>query len=87
MAYISFHQLFEEARQSAGMSHDRLAARAWTSPSYTFRICDGKAKPSRDVVIRLCIALNLGVDDTDALLRAAGHVGLVDLDKRESRSA
>ncbi len=27
MAYISFHELFEEARQSAGMSHHRLAAR------------------------------------------------------------
>jgi ribosome-binding protein aMBF1 (putative translation factor) len=79
-----FHQLMEAARKRAGLSHDQFSELAWTTPSYTFRICSGKAKPSRDMVMRLCIALNFAVDETDEMLRAAGHVGLLDLEKKPS---
>jgi hypothetical protein len=75
-----FHELFEASRKRAGLSHDQLAHRAWTSPGYTFRLCAGKAKPGRDIVIRLGVAMNLSVEEIDELLRAAGHLGLLDLD-------
>lgn len=73
-----FHELIESARKRAGLSHDLLAHRAWTSPGYTYRICTGNAKPGRDVVIRLCLSLNLDVAETDQLLLAAGHLGLLE---------
>ena len=76
-----FHELIEAARKRAGLSHDLLAHRAWTSPSYTYRICTGKSKPGRDTVIRLGLALNLSVEDLDLLLRAAGHLGLIEVEK------
>lgn len=74
-----FHDHLEHTRQRAGLSHDQLAHRAWTSPSYTHRLCAGKAKPGRDTVIRLGVALNLAVDEVDELLRLAGHLGLLEV--------
>lgn len=74
---IPFHERIEEARKRAGISHDQLAHRAWTSSGYTHRICAGQAKPSRDIVIRLCLSLNLDVVETDLMLIAAGHMGLL----------
>ncbi len=78
IAGIPFHELIDVARRRAGLSHDQLAERAWTTPSYVHRLCGGKAKPSRDVIIRLCLSLNLDVAETDQMLIAAGHVGLLE---------
>src|SRR5262245_26846438 len=77
-----FHQLMENARRRARLSYGRLAERAWSTSSYVFRICNGAAKPRRDLIIRLCIALDLTVGETDELLHAAGHPSLLDLDKK-----
>lgn len=73
-----FHERIEAARRRAGISHDQLSHRAWTSPGYTHRICAGKAKPGRDMVIRICLSLNLDVVETDLMLVAAGHIGLLE---------
>lgn len=75
----AFHTLLEQARQRSGLSFEQLSHRAWTSPGYTHRLCAGRAKPGRDMVIRLGVAMNLGVDEIDELLRRAGYLGLVDL--------
>jgi hypothetical protein len=75
---IPFHERIEAIRKRAGISHDQLSHRAWTSSGYTHRICAGKAKPSRDMVIRLCLSLNLDVVETDLMLVAAGHIGLLE---------
>jgi predicted transcriptional regulator len=87
MTTIPFHQLIETTRQRAGLSHDHLADRAWTSPGYTHRICTGRAKPRRDTVIRLGVAMNLGVAEIDELLRAAGHLGLVETNPSSTANA
>ncbi|MBP7693820.1 MAG: helix-turn-helix transcriptional regulator [Anaerolineales bacterium] len=75
-----FHEMIETIRRRSGISHDQLSHRAWTSPGYTHRICSGKSKPGRDMVIRLGLALNLSVEVTDEVLRAAGHPGLLDIE-------
>lgn len=77
-----FHELIENDRRRARLSYGQLAERAWSTPSYVFRICKGLAKPRRDLIIRLCIALDLTVEETDELLHAAGHPGLLDLDQQ-----
>ena len=82
MADELFHELIESARRGAGLSYSRFAERAWTTSSYVFRICNGSATPRRDLIIRLCLALDLTVEATDELLQAAGHPGLLDLDKQ-----
>jgi ribosome-binding protein aMBF1 (putative translation factor) len=72
-----FHELIETARKRAGLSHDQLSSRAQTSAGYTHRICAGTAKPGRDMIIRLGLAMNLSVDELDELLTAAGHLRLL----------
>ncbi len=73
-----FHELIEAARLRAGLSFEALSHRAWTTPSFSYRICTGRAKPGRDIVIRLGVALNLDVETIDLLLRSAGHLGLIE---------
>jgi transcriptional regulator with XRE-family HTH domain len=76
-----FHELFEEIRVRSGLSYDQLAGRAWTSPAYLHRLKQGMAKPSRDFVIRLCLALSLAVDEADELIASANHLALLEAER------
>jgi len=58
-------------------SLNQIAHEASLAPSYLWRLKSGvRKKPSRDVVIRLGFALNLGVDEVDELLTAAEYLPL-----------
>lgn len=81
-----FHELLDMTRKRAGLSHEQLSERAATSPGYTHRICAGTAKPGRDMVIRLGVAMNVSVAELDELLTLAGHLRLLTNELRESRS-
>lgn len=74
-----FHELVDHHRKAHGLSYHQLAERAWTTPSFVFRICRGEAKPSYTVVLRLAIAIGLPLEHVDELVRAAGYIPLLDL--------
>jgi len=83
-----FHVALASYRARSGLSVQALAVRAAIrSTGHTHRLLTGHAKPSRDVVIRLALALALDVAQTDALLRAAGHAGLVESSPRPESPA
>lgn len=80
-----FHALLRELRQHSGLTYDQLAARSMTTKSYLFRLETGQARPSRDLVLRLAISLDLDVLEAEALLRASGHLGILESSRHAAR--
>jgi transcriptional regulator with XRE-family HTH domain len=66
-------ELIAEHRREAGMSQLELAARSGVSSKHISFIENGRAYPSRDVLLRLAEALSLTRNQTNALLFAAGY--------------
>ena len=76
-----FHELLGHHRRAHGFSYQQLAERAWTTPSFVFRVCKGEAKPGFNTVLRLAIAMSLPVEDVDELVRAAGYLPLLEINE------
>lgn len=51
---------------------------------YGYQIFAGKRKPSRDILLCLCIGLTLDVDETQQVLKSAGLAPLYPKNKRDS---
>jgi transcriptional regulator with XRE-family HTH domain len=76
---FSFTAMLRKHCEQDGISHyDAIAIRAHLDPAYVYRLIKGeKTRPSPNTVIRLALALNLSVSQTDELLMAAGFAPLV----------
>ncbi len=67
-------------RTAAGLSFEWLSKRSFVDVKYLHELETGKkARPSRDVLIRIGIGLNLEMTDIDDLLAVAGWLPLVPL--------
>jgi transcriptional regulator with XRE-family HTH domain len=69
-----FGQLLRRYRESARLSQSRLAQRAGFDHSYVSRLESGRRAPTREAILRLAEALELGPADRDSLLAAAGFL-------------
>lgn len=71
-----FSRTLKELRTEAGLSQATLAARAGVSPGYVGLIETGDRgdRPSLDIVKRFGQACNANVEQTEVLLRSAGHL-------------
>lgn len=56
---------------------------AMLSTGYVNHIANGKRKPSRDILIRICLGLHATVDETQELLKCAGEAPLYVRRKRD----
>jgi len=66
-----------EFRKSSGLSFDKLAERSFTNISYLHALESGKkARPSRDILIRIGFGLGIEPELVDELLIMAGHLPL-----------
>ena len=54
-----------------GLSVGQLSEEALLSRSFTYQLCSGERAPSRDMILRLALVLELSVDETQDLLRSA----------------
>ncbi len=54
-----------------GLSVGQLSEAALLSRSFTYQLCSGERAPSRDMILRLALVLELSVDETQDLLRSA----------------
>lgn len=66
-----FSELLEQLMRRRRMSISELGAKARLSRSFMYQIRNGDRCPSRDIVLRLALVLELTVDDAQRLLRAA----------------
>lgn len=69
----SFSELLRRFRGQRRLSQAALAADAEVSPRHLSFLENGKARPSRDMVLVLASALELPLRDRNALLGAAGY--------------
>ena len=78
-ADTSFSSLLRNHCERNGTCHyDALAAAAHLDTAYVYRLIKGeKSHPSPNAIIRLALALQLTVSQTDELLMAAGYMPLV----------
>lgn len=67
-----FPDLLRRWRLARGLSQERLAAQAEVSPRHLSCLETGKARPSREMVLILANALELGLGDRNLLLGCAG---------------
>jgi len=67
-----FRALLRHYRNSRGMSQLDLSSAANVSSRHISFLETGRAQPSREMVLRLCASLGLGLRDMNALLQAAG---------------
>jgi len=68
----SFGALVRHHRKKRGASQEQLAFDADVSTRHLSFLETGKAKPSREMVLALAVALNLELREQNALLQAAG---------------
>lgn len=67
-----FRALLRHYRNSRGMSQLDLSSAADVSSRHISFLETGRAQASREMVLRLCAAMGLGLRDMNALLQAAG---------------
>lgn len=71
---MSLSEKLKRLRASAGLSFQLLSERSGVDVKYLHDLETGrKARPSRDILIRLGFGLNLDLSDVDLLLLTAGH--------------
>lgn len=68
----TFWRELRDAREAAGLSQSRLAARAGYDHSYVSRLESDSRAPTREAVMILAAAMNCGDVRRDELLMAAG---------------
>ena len=71
---VNFATALRQAREAAGLSQSRLAARAGYDHSYVSRLESDSRAPTRDAVLSLGNAMGLADVDRDYLLAAAGFL-------------
>lgn len=67
----TFTQQLAELMARQGMNAAQLSEAALLSKSFTYQLCSGERQPSRDIVLRLALVMNLSLDEAQSLLRTA----------------
>jgi transcriptional regulator with XRE-family HTH domain len=77
VAPLPLAEKLSEHRKRSGLSFDKLAERCLTDVSYLHALESGrKARPSRDIILRIGFGLGLEPELLDELLVTAGHLPL-----------
>ena len=67
----SFTQCLARYMEERDLNATQLSEAALLSRSFTYQLCSGQRRPSRDIILRLALVLELSVDETQSLLRTA----------------
>ncbi len=66
------------------LKKSEVVKRSGLNRIYAYQIFAGKRIPSRDKLLALCFGFQLDLDETDRLLKTAGHSPLYARNKRDS---
>ena len=67
----AFPELLAQLAAQRDLTPAALGEKALISRSFIYQLFSGERAPGRDIVLRLAIVLELGIEETQALLRAA----------------
>lgn len=76
-------EYLEMLLQRSGMKKADIIKKAGLTPVYGYQIFDGRREPKRDKVIQLAIGFSLSMEETQKLLKKAGHNELYPKVKRD----
>lgn len=73
---MAFGELLREARKRRGMSQGKVAKKAGCSPGYVGLIETGERgqHPRLELVLKMAQAVEATVPETEAMMRATGHL-------------
>ena len=84
MQAAGFDQMIRSLCEERGLVPEQVILRAEIDRTYGHQLFSGVRRPSRDKVIQLALGMELGVEETQKLLRAAGKSELYPRLKREA---
>ncbi len=71
MCAPGFAERLDELMRERDLNATQLSETALLSRSFTYQLCSGERMPSRDIVLRLALVLELSVEQTQSFLRTA----------------
>lgn len=81
---IDFTNYLETLIEKKNLSKANLIKAAGLDRNYGYQILSGKKNASRDKILRLCIAGNLTLEETNRLLSLGSYPRLYSKDRRDS---
>lgn len=80
----SLGQYLSQIIISKGFSNKEVIEKAGFSKDYFYQVLNGRKKqPGRDKILQLCFGLELAVEESNTLLKKAGHNELYARDERD----
>lgn len=84
MDALPFHKYLEELISEKNISIPDISVKTLLSRSFTYQIFSGSRVPSRDIVLRIALAMELSLDETQRLLKLADRGALYPKIKRDA---
>lgn len=84
MDALPFHKYLETLISERNISIPDLGVKALLSRSFTYQVFSGDRVPSRDIILRIALALNILLDETQRLLKLADRGALYPKIKRDA---
>lgn len=84
MDVLPFHKYLEKLISERNISTPEVGVKALLSRSFTYQIFSGDRVPSRDIILRIALALNISLDETQRLLKLADRGALYPKIKRDA---
>ena len=73
---VSLHSYLEALLKEKGISKKELIATADFHETYIHQVFNGWKKPSRTKLLQLCLGMQLGVEETQRVLKYGGYAQL-----------
>lgn len=80
----SFHEYLYRLMEKKEVSVPDLIARACISKTYAYQFINGERLPGRDIILRIALAIQLNLDETQRLLTLAGKSVLYPKQRRDA---
>lgn len=84
MDILPFHKYLDTIISERKISVPDVGVKALLSRSFTYQIFSGDRVPSRNIILRIALALELSLDDTQRLLKLADRGALYPKIKRDA---
>lgn len=84
MNVLPFHKYLNTLISERNMTITEFGVKTFLSRSFTYQIFSGDRIPSRDIILRAALALNISLDETQRLLKLADRGALYPKIKRDA---
>lgn len=81
---VALHEQLELALKTSGMRRAEVLQRSGLNTIYGYQVLSGKRRPSRDVLLCLCLGLRMQPEQVQTLLKTTGYAPLYVKNRRDS---